>query len=744
MKRVLCTLLLMPGLARAADPVVKRDVVHTGGDATPTDVGAQGKTDEVVVLGSRLPRASGSVHVISQKQLERYELDDPQQILTTVPGVYGRTEDGYGLRPNLGIRGAISDRSKKLTLMEDGVLFGPAPYSAPAAYYFPLMTRMKSVRVIKGPGAIMYGPQTVGGAIDLITEDIPAKLAGAVDLAYGTYDYRKLDAKIGISDEHFGIVVGATHLASGGFKDLDGGGETGFYRNELMVKGSYVIDPRARNRHTFGAKFTYSDETSHESYLGLTDADFRRAPYRRYAASQQDLMKWHRTAVVLSHRLDLGRAVSVETKIYRNDFDRSWRKVNAMGSAAIADVLADPSGARNAIFYGVLTGNADSNNTSDSILIGPNQRTFVSQGVQTVVRWATKTGPIAHRIEYGARAHYDSIERLHTQDGYLMQGGALVHDGRATQTTANNLGWTAAFAMHAGDAMTWKQTTLTPGVRLELIRSGLDDYTTKKNQAGSYQAVLPGIGAFQGITKELGVLAGVYRGFSPTAPGQSRTSPPETSVNYEAGVRYTRRYVRAEAIGFFNSYSNLTDVCTFSNGCVDVNLDRQFDAGRARIYGVELYGETELPLSVLSARAKDYSLPTRVSYTYTNSQFLNDFNSQDPILGNVVRGDQLPYIPYHQLAASVGVEHRLWAINVSGTYVGTMREVAGQGPAEESELTDAYFLLGAGASVKPLRWLKLYATGSNLLNQKYLASRRPFGARPGAPLMLNLGAKLEF
>lgn len=707
-------------------------------DPKPDKSAKSDETAEVTVLGARVPRASGSVHVIGKKQLERYEQDDPHAILSTVPGVYVRTEDGYGLRPNIGIRGAISDRSKKLTLMEDGVLFGPAPYSAPAAYYFPLMTRMKSVRVIKGPGAIMYGPQTVGGAIDIVTEDIPSKLGGYLDLGYGTYNYQKADARVGTSDEHFGILLAGTHIGSGGFKELDGGGKTGFYRNELMAKASYVLDPYARDRHTFSAKLTYSDENSHETYLGLTDADFRATPYRRYAASRLDLMKWHRTSLVLGHQANFGRNVTIDTSVYRHDLDRSWRKVNSFGGTAIGDVLSDPSTPRNAIYYGVLTGRSDASGTPDTLLVGPNKRQFVSQGVQTVIRFQGKTGPIQHRVEYGARAHYDSIDRVHTQEGFLMQSGQLVSDGRATQLTADNLGWTGAFAMHAADAMVWRRTILTPGVRLEMIRSGLDNRAAKTQVAGSYQTVLPGVGLYQGLDRYLGVLAGVYRGFSPTAPGQSRTNKPETSVNYEAGARYTRRGMRAEVIGFFNSYSNLTDVCTFSNGCVAETLDRQFDAGRARIYGVEAFGEGEIPLG------NEFVIPARASYTYTNSEFLNAFNSQDPILGNVVRGDQLPYIPYHQLALSAGLERKVWAVNVSGTYVGTMREVAGQGPAAATELTDSYFLLGAGASYRATSWLKLYATGQNLLNQAYLASRRPYGARPGAPLMVNFGAKAEF
>ena len=47
------------------------------------------------------------------------------------------------------------------------------PDAEAGAENFPLITRMDMVRVIKGPGAVSFGPQTVGGAIDLVTRPIP-------------------------------------------------------------------------------------------------------------------------------------------------------------------------------------------------------------------------------------------------------------------------------------------------------------------------------------------------------------------------------------------------------------------------------------------------------------------------------------------------------------------------------------------------------------------------------------------
>src|SRR5688572_29983285 len=140
---------------------------------------------EVTIVGTSVAKTAGSAHIVKKRDLERSEYDDAGAILQQVPGVYVRQEDGIGLRPNVGIRGANPDRSKKLTLMEDGILFGPAPYSAPAAYYFPLMTRMTYVRVMKGPSALAYGPHTVGGAIDFVSRPIPEQASGAIDVAVG-------------------------------------------------------------------------------------------------------------------------------------------------------------------------------------------------------------------------------------------------------------------------------------------------------------------------------------------------------------------------------------------------------------------------------------------------------------------------------------------------------------------------------------------------------------------------------
>jgi Fe(3+) dicitrate transport protein len=706
-------------------------------DPIPSD-----KPDEVRINGTALSHTPGSAQVVKKEQLERFEYDDPGAVLQQVPGVYVRGEDGVGLRPNLGIRGANPDRSKKLTLMEDGILFGPAPYSAPAAYYFPLLTRMTQVRVIKGPGAIAYGPQSVGGAIDFISRPIPGRFSGAADVAGGQYGYYKTHAYVGsseLNDGRLGFLIEGVRLGNTGFANLPNGADTGSTRDDFMIKAGYLIDPSAKTKHYLQLKLAYADEVSNETYLGQTDADFRKDAYNRYPASSLDQMKNHRTGIVATHTMEGAEsAYQIKTSVYRFDYQRTWSKLNRLGNADAATVLRSGNDPTYAGYYAVLTGRADSSSAADTLFIGPNNRTFVSQGVQSVMSTTTKTGPLEHRFETGMRFHYDEINRLHTESAFLMQAGQVVPAGEPVITTTDNRDSTHAFAIHLTDAMTWNGLTVTPGARVEIIQSRSRNFLASTDTQLLTPAIMPGVGAYYEILEYLGALAGVYRGFSPPAPG-TEGAKPEYSVNYEAGFRYTRRSSRAELIGFYNDYSNLTDVCTLASGCVNAALDRQFDAGKARIYGLEssVTHEQRLP--------HGFKLPMSAAYTLTYGEFLSDFTSQDPIYGVVRKGDEIPYIPLHQLNVTTAVEHRRFGVNGAVTYVARMREQAGTGDIDRAELkTDEQLWLDLGAYVNVFRWLRLYSNLRNVFGVENIIGHRPYGARPNAPRWLQIGAKFSF
>ncbi len=703
-------------------------------EAVPGAESAQPRTVETVVVGTAETRTSGSIHILKESSLQRFEQDDPHAILQSVPGVYARGEDGFGLRPNVGLRGVNPDRSKKVTLLEDGILFGPAPYSAPAAYYFPLMTRMQTVRVLKGPSAIQHGPQTVGGSVDFITRSIPSGEEARVDVGGGQHLYGKLHGYYGASTERSGFLVEGVHLRSNGFKELDGGGHTGFRRNEWMLKARHTLAADDDSRHTLQLKLGYSDEVSNETYLGVSDEDFAAAPLRRYLSSQLDRMQWHRTQAVLRHDYESG-ALTVTTQAYRHDLHRIWRKVNRFQGASIASVLEDPTSARNAIYYGVLTGQLDSSTPEETLLIGPNNRSFVSQGIQSVARWSTVTGPLSHSVELGARYHFDRIDRVHTEDGFRMVGGHLVPDGGPTATTASNRDGTHAVALHVTDAVVWGPLVVTPGVRLEVLRSQSVDRLAGERQSGSLEALMPGIGLHGALTRSLGLFAGVYRGFSPPAPGQPKEVLPEHSTNFETGARWTRRGERLEVVGFLNAYSNLTDICTFSNGCLNEDLDRQVDAGKARIVGVEAFAEKTF------RPGGGVTFPTSVAYTFTRTRMLEDFRSADPQFGVVRAGDEMPYVPRHQLFASAGVESALGGLHLSATFIDAMREEAGQGEAAPGTMTEAQLTFDVNVSWNFADKGELYLSARNLLDNQVIVSRRPYGARSNAPRAVLLGLK---
>ena len=443
---------------------------------SPAVASAETPRPELTIEGF-VPRdlfsTGGTATVLNADDLEALEHSDPHQVLLQVPGVNVRGEDGFGLRPNIGIRGALSDRSSKVTLMEDGVLFGPAPYAAPAAYYFPLVNRMTGVEVFKGPAAILFGPQTLGGAINLRTRQVPTDSLLGVDGALGSNLFGRLHIYGGGSNDWGGLVGEVLHTHSNGFKRLDrpageGSSDTGFSRTDAMFKGQLFSARDGNTFHLVELKLGLSQEGSNETYLGLTDADFAANPVRRYAASARDRMAWWRSQVALRYQLEVGNDFTLTTTAYRHDFQRSWLRLNRMGDSrfSLYDILRSPTGARGALLA-VLRGEADSSGASDTLFLIDNDRRFVSMGIQTAAVVEMSTGPVAHRLEAGLRLHGDEVDRTHVEAPFLMRQGRLVRDTGPTVTATDNVGSALALAGYAAYRFTWEGLSVSPGLRAE-------------------------------------------------------------------------------------------------------------------------------------------------------------------------------------------------------------------------------------------------------------------------------------
>ena len=115
----------------------------------------------------------GSAAIIEGDEFRAKGYTNIKQIAANTPGVFVRDEDGFGNFPNISIRGVDGTRSAKVTLMEDGILTAPSPYSSPNAYYAPKSGRMSGIEFLKGSSQVMYGPHTTGGVINFLSTPIP-------------------------------------------------------------------------------------------------------------------------------------------------------------------------------------------------------------------------------------------------------------------------------------------------------------------------------------------------------------------------------------------------------------------------------------------------------------------------------------------------------------------------------------------------------------------------------------------
>ncbi|MEX1266450.1 MAG: TonB-dependent receptor, partial [Woeseia sp.] len=331
--------------------------------------------------------------------------------------------------------------------------------------------------------------------------------------------------------------------------------------------------------------------------------------------------------------------------------------------------------------------------------------------------------------------HEDEEDRLQMEDGYRMQDSELILTSTGVPgTQANRVSEASVRALFVDTEIRTGNWILTPGARFEdidLTRSDFasDDPTRSQGPTGvrenSVSVLIPGMGALYRINDNWRVLAGIHKGFNPPGPGS--TAKEENSLNLEFGARYNGEQLSFESIYFINDYDNLVGTVTASTGG-DGQIGDQFDGGEVVVQGLEL--SADYGISGLADGSLD--LPLSLKYTWTReAEFHNAFESGFDPWGDVAVGDELPYIPEHQLSATASLVHQSFAVNLSANYTGEMRTVAGQGAIASGDKIDDHVVWDLVGRWNFTENLSSYIKVDNLFDEVYVAARRPAGLRPG-------------
>ncbi len=673
---------------------------------------------------------------INAKKIEQSQYTDVHRALKNSSGVYMREEDGQGLRPNIGLRGTNPDRSKKIVLRQDGILIGPAPYSAPAAYYTPSMNHTERLEVHKGFAAVPYGPNSIGGSVNYISTAIPLETRRELKGHYGSFNTYNLKVGSGGPVGGNGYLLEGSHRASDGFKKLDGGGDTGFKQYEILGKWEWKLSERLNLLFTGG----FSNEESKETYLGLSRDDFAASPFRRYAASAEDDMKWNHSLAQARLNLQLDANSTQETTLYRHDFQRTWYRLDRFRDSTVnlRNILNDPTGA-NANYYNILRGTADSSTlgTNGELVVARNDRTYFSHGVETKWLGDYQSGRHKHSLELGLRWHQDSIARNHKSDLFEMTSGQMVRTAAATQIDTKNRDSATAITVTALDNWRMGTWTLTPVARLENIRFEFKDELTGTMGSRSDSFWAPGFAVSKTFAEKFALrLSG---NDASTAAGLSSTGSEQRERAFNSEIEFSYkdpvRNQEFQVIYFVNDYQNLTGTCTVSSGCTTAT-DSQFNGGKALIQGYEV------------AAAKGFSvgpvyIPIQANVTLLSAEFSSTFVSDSPEwgVGTVRSGDPLPYVPTSQYSLSVGTEYGRYKQDI--TFVHQSKVFDQSASAGRQEIAPFGIVDWAG-EYSLSKKSRLLAKVDNILGREYAVAARPFGLRPGKPQSFQVGWVYRF
>ncbi|VFR32582.1 Iron(III) dicitrate transport protein FecA [plant metagenome] len=503
----------------AAHPAFAQDAATEATEAPQT-------LDTIQVTGSWLGTGlqnsvknfAGARTVVDKETIESSGATSIGDVMRRIPGVQSTDNSGTAgsaISLNVGVRGLTGRYSPRSTVLLDGIPLAVAPYGQPQLSFAPIsLANIESIDVVRGGGAVRYGPQNVGGIINFNTRAIPTGpgLTGDVTVRQNIYDHG------GGDNTQYSTFLG-TQLDNGlGLALLYSGQRGRGWRegsddrvDDLAIKFRYELTPTSE---LYG-KFSYYDVKS-RTPGGLTVAEYDANPFQNTRPT--DYWEGDRTGIDLGYINTISDNQEFEVRAYYNESSRSSVLINA---------------ARTQIAY--------------------QPRDYEVLGIEPRYTHRLDLGPTTHDVTVGYRFLRErGNDRSYNE---ILATGATTPVSRFDNPTD-------AHSLYIDDRIAIGQWRITPGVRFEWI-------DTSRSQAGTDQRfdtkndkALPSLNIAYLLTPELTLFGNYNTSFGPVQNiqmnSQTAANPlrPEIAKTTELGARWQSRQIRAELTAFKMRFDN--------------------------------------------------------------------------------------------------------------------------------------------------------------------------------------------
>lgn len=646
-----------------------------------------------------------------------------RQIMAKVPGIHIWESDASGIQVGIAARGLSPNRSWEFNTRQNGYDIASDPFGYPEAYYSPPMQAVNKIQVVRGAGALQYGPQ-FGGMVNYVLKDgsdIQKRFQAETQQTIGSYGMINTYNAVGGKTEKVNYYIFYDQRQGDGWRQ----------NNRFQTRTLFgTLTWNIRNNLQVTAEQTAYTMLSQQPG-GLTDEQFRQNPQASFRNRNWMNTPWFVSALKMNW--DINENTRLQARAFYLHGDR-----NSVGFLKSATTTDTPNS---------ITGQYQNREVSRDL--------YKNYGTEFSLLHEYKLGQHKHTFTAGLRYYQGFTERM--QKGIGSAGThadfSIINEAFPVSLNFKTINLAGYFenAFRIGEK--WM---VIPGLRIEHIHSesrgriGISsngqEITSPTGNKTRY-IFLPGIGIEFHAFEQAEFYANFSKAYRPvlfsdlTQNNTTDVIDPNlkdaSGFNADLGLRGNLwKYLQVDIGPYFLQYNNRIAPISRTDSGGNVYMFRT-NAGSTSTAGLE----SMLEFDVMEiASVEKWKMPIFISYAY-NYAIYNDFKfttTQNGVITEKnLKGNQVENAPRHIIRAGMGLTYQkiqmnIQASKISAIFTDAQNTETASANAQTGKI-NGYMVWDMNASFLLSKQFTFRFSVNNLFNISY-ATRRA-GGYPGPGIL---------